>query len=199
MIRIPNIVQKIFPATYSFPSQEGKLFLTFDDGPTPDITLQVMNLLSRFQAKATFFCLGENIENFSSIFNEIKSEGHSIGNHSYSHPDAWRTKTSCYLNDIQKANYLIQSNLFRPPYGRLLPFQYFELRKNYRIVLWDVMSYDFSKSTSRVQCIKNVVNNAKDGSIIVFHDTEQAKNNLLFALEFLLEYYSGKGYSFHKI
>ena len=199
-ISIPLIAKILYSkAKKSFPKAKGKLFFTFDDGPDPNVTPLVLDLLKQYDAKATFFCIAKNVEQFPTLFERIKLEGHSIGNHTYNHVNGFKTGIREYLTEVDKAHKIIQSSLFRPPYGKMRLNQYYKLAKNYKIILWDVMSYDFDKSLSSNNCEDLVKNNAKDGSIIVFHDTIKAKKNLIPTLKSLLEYYSMKGYSFEPI
>lgn len=176
-----------------------EVFFTFDDGPTPGVTDEVLDLLQRYAAKATFFCLGKNAEANPALFNRIKEEGHAIGNHSYDHPDGWKTPTMAYLRNVIKSAYTIKSNLFRPPYGRITPAQISALKKQYKIVMWDVLSADFDIQKTPQQCLSNVVEHVQPGSIVVFHDSVKAKANMLHALEGSLEYLKAQGYIFRAL
>jgi peptidoglycan/xylan/chitin deacetylase (PgdA/CDA1 family) len=199
MVRTPYIIQKLLPLITSFPSQKGKLFFTFDDGPHPEVTPLVLNLLAKYQAKATFFCSGSQVEKHPDLYQLILDEGHKTGNHTFSHLNGWSTKKNIYMPDVIKASQLIHSNLFRPPYGKISISQWWVLRKMYSIILWDVMSYDFDEAMSVEDCTQNVIKNAKDGSIIVFHDSLKAKEKILPTLNFLLDYYSRQAFSFASI
>ncbi len=181
------------------PKGEKKLYLTFDDGPHPTITPQVLEILKNFNAKATFFCIGNNVNKYKSTFELIKKEGHAVGNHTFNHERGWRTKKQDYVNSVKEADTLIQSSLFRPPHGRIKSSQIKALKKEFKIVAWSVISYDWDKSLSPDDCFNNVIKNAADGSIIVFHDSEKAVNNMIPALTKVLEYYTDKGYTFEKL
>jgi peptidoglycan/xylan/chitin deacetylase (PgdA/CDA1 family) len=183
----------------SFPSEKGKLFFTFDDGSDKEVTPIVLDILKKFNAKATFFCLGENVEKNIDLYNRIIIEGHKTGNHGFSHLNGFKTNTKLYSENIEKAEKLIDKKIFRPPYGKLKPSQYKILKGKYKIILWDVMSYDFDQSLTGKQCAEIVIKNATDGSIIVFHDTQKAKARLIEALPISLEYFSSHGYKFDKI
>ena len=199
-ISIPLVAKILYSkAKKSFPEAKGKLFFTFDDGPNPSVTPLVLDLLKQHDAKATFFCLGKNVEQFPTLFERIKLEGHSIGNHTFNHVNGFKTRTSEYLTEVDKAHKIIQASLFRPPYGKMRLNQYYILAKDYKILLWDVMSYDFDQSLSSEDCEALVKKHAKEGSIVVFHDTAKAKKRLLSALQNLLKYYSNMGYSFESI
>ncbi len=199
-VRIPWILKKIFPdLTWDIPGEEKILYLTFDDGPTPVITGQVLNILLQYQAKATFFCIGRNAERHPEILAEIIAGGHAVGNHTYSHLKGWYIRDREYYADIALAAQFITSGLYRPAYGMITPGQIRYLEKKYRIVLWDVMSYDFDQGISPEKCLRNVTRFARPGSIVVFHDSVKASASLLFALPRLLEFFTSQGYLFQSI
>ncbi|MEA3317074.1 MAG: polysaccharide deacetylase family protein [Bacteroidota bacterium] len=192
-----SIVSRIFPdIIWNIKEAEKKLYLTFDDGPTPEITEWVLNLLEQYNAKASFFCIGKNVEKYPELFKKIKEQEHSVGNHSYSHINAWISPNKKYFNDIERANILIESELFRPPYGKIKPSQIKHLKEKYQIYVWDVLSKDYKQSLLPKNCYKRVLNLTKAGSVIVFHDTVKAKTNLQYTLPLVLKYYSNKGFEF---
>ncbi|PNQ74038.1 polysaccharide deacetylase family protein [Hanstruepera neustonica] len=206
-VKTPKIVKKALPKyVWEKQTNEKILYLTFDDGPTPNITDQVLNLLSEFHAKATFFCIGNNVEKHPEIFKNILSKGHAIGNHTQNHLKGWKTDLEHYLADVDKAQDVINSELkdnkfsqklFRPPYGKIKPSQGKALiNLGYTIVMWNVLSFDWDNQTSPDTCLKNVLDKSEPGSIIVFHDSEKAAKNLLYALPKVLEHFSNKGYTF---
>ncbi|MBI4930841.1 MAG: polysaccharide deacetylase family protein [Bacteroidetes bacterium] len=223
----PNLlVRKIYPSALwrvQLPSLRGgtgrgSIFLTFDDGPIPEVTPQVLAILKEHHAKATFFCIGANIEKHPEVFRQIISEGHSIGNHTYNHLNGWKTKTKEYLENIEKCNVQIgryadvqmKTNphisssahshiLFRPPYGRMKLSQYSLLSTQYSVVMWDVLSGDFDEKTSKEKCLKNVLSNTREGSIIVFHDSVKAKEKLFYVLPKVLEHFGEKGFEFLRL
>jgi peptidoglycan/xylan/chitin deacetylase (PgdA/CDA1 family) len=195
--KTPVLIMKLFPELIWHFSSRGKtldkfLYLTFDDGPTPEVTPWVLDCLKEYNAKATFFVLGRNVEKYPGIYQQILDGGHSVGNHTYSHLKGWKTGDSEYLDDIQLASHTVESGLFRPPYGRFRKTQIREIRKDYNIVMWDVLSQDYDQSVSPSKCLSNVTGNIRPGSIIVFHDSQKAKKNLYYALPQLLEKYSGE-------
>ena len=199
LVRIPRILRRIFPGvTYEVPGEK-VLYLTFDDGPTPVITSRVLAVLKKFNAHATFFCIGRNAERHPGIMEEILRDGHAIGNHTYSHLKGWYTPDREYYADIDLASLYVPSLLYRPAYGLITPAQVRFLRKKFRIVLWDVMSYDFSRGTSPQQCLSNVLRNAHSGSVVVFHDSLKAADKVLFALPQVLEHFHGLGFRFEAI
>ncbi len=184
---------------FKIPVAEPTLYLTFDDGPDPDVTPRVLDLLKKHGAKATFFLCGKHVENNRQLVQQIKAEDHAIGNHGSCHLNGWKTTTHNYLADVAKAEDLIQSPLFRPPYGKLKLRQYMRLRKNYQIVLWDVMCMDFDRNISPETCFSNIRKYAASGSVIVLHDSEKAATNMLYALEQTLVTFGKEGYRFVSI
>ncbi len=179
-----------------------KLYLTFDDGPHPKITPFVLNELRKFNAKATFFCIGQNVERNPDTYRQIINEGHSIGNHTFNHLNGWRTDDAVYLDNVAKAQLFIDSRLFRPPYGKITGFQRQQLaapRFGMQCVMWSVVSGDFDTGIRPERCLNNVLRNSREGSIIVFHDSEKARERLEYALPKALEHFAAKGFSFEKI
>lgn len=204
--KTPRIITRIFSNyTWRFSSKKKEIYLTFDDGPTPEITSFVLSELKKHNAKATFFCIGKNIENHPEIFNTILSDGHTIGNHTQNHLNGWKHKTFNYLENVLKcekiiSNKLEESKLFRPPYGKIKSSQAKELiKRGYKIIMWDVLSADFDTSISKEKCLQNVLKNTKNGSIIVFHDSIKASEKLRFVLPKILNYFSKKGFTFKAI
>lgn len=196
-ITTPYILRMFYPSLlWEMPKGEKKIYITFDDGPHPTITPQVIDILKKFNAKATFFCVGNNIKRYKDTFDMIVNEGHSVGGHTYNHEKGWNTKTNKYVDSVNKSQELIKSSLFRPPHGRIKSSQIRKLKNNYKLVAWTVISYDWDKSLSAEDCFNNVIKNADDGSIVVFHDSEKAEKNMIPALTKVLEYYSEKGFTF---
>jgi len=195
IVRPPEIITRLMPrVTWGFYGETGKVFLTFDDGPTPDVTPWVLDRLKEFNAKATFFCLGRNADHNPDIIARTINEGHSVGNHTYSHLKGYGTRNQQYFDDIELARNLIDSELFRPPYGRILGSQITEIIKDYRIIMWDVLSYDYNRRVSGDTIVRNVTRNVRSGSIIVFHDSAKARKNLYHALPKVLEHLSKEGF-----
>jgi len=176
-----------------------EVYFTFDDGPTPGVTEATLDLLRQYNAKATFFCLGKNTEANLELFSRIALEGHAVGNHTFDHPDGWKTSQITYLRSVLRAKQTISSKLFRPPYGRIMPAQVSALKNHFQLVMWDVLSADFDNANSPQQCYENVVNNVTPGSIVVFHDSLKASTNMLYALERSLDYLSRDGYIFRAL
>ena len=229
-VKTPILVKRMFPNyIWNIPTTSKTIYLTFDDGPTSEITNWTLNILKQYNAKATFFCIGNNVEKYPNIFQNIINEGHAIGNHTQNHIKGWKTKTKDYLKDIFKAENTINSEipnskfqipkkthqqttnkksqdcqlltddclLFRPPYGQIKPKQGKKLiGLGYKIIMWDVLSFDWDKTVSPETCLNNVISKTTNGSIIVFHDSIKASKNMQYALPKVLEYFSGKGYGF---
>jgi len=201
----PFLLKKFFPSIIrKIQTKEKILFLTFDDGPIPEVTPSVLDLLKRYKAQATFFCIGENVQKYPDVYNRIITEGHSTGNHTFNHLNGWKTKTKDYLENIRQCSVALNlkpqtSNLkplFRPPYGRITPSQYSILKSQYSIILWDVLSKDWEQNLSADDCFHRVEKKAKPGSIIVFHDSLKAEVRMKPALERTLSYFSKNGYLF---
>ena len=178
---------------------EKVLYLTFDDGPIPEVTPFVLQTLDTFNAKATFFCIGDNVQKHPEIFRAIKTAGHSVGNHTFNHLKGWDTADEKYLENVAWCRQLVESNYFRPPYGRAKKTQLKALKQNYKIVMWDVLSGDFDTSISPQHCYQNVASKSSNGSIIVFHDSLKAWPRLQFALPKMLEYFSSMGFTFRAL
>ncbi|MBK5209139.1 MAG: polysaccharide deacetylase family protein [Flavobacteriaceae bacterium] len=214
-IKTPSLLKFILKNwVWRLSSKEKVLYLTFDDGPTLEITEWTLNELKKHKAKATFFCIGKNIAEHPEIFQKIIEEKHSVGNHTNNHLNGWKKPTSDYLKNIENAEKYFEENsklktftlslvegqnskLFRPPYGKLTLKQSVKIRKKgYKIVMWDVLSADFDPAVSNEKCLENVIRNIQNGSIIVFHDSVKASEKLKFVLPKVLEYYSYLGFEF---
>jgi peptidoglycan/xylan/chitin deacetylase (PgdA/CDA1 family) len=189
------------------------IYLTFDDGPHPLITPKVLEILKHYNAKATFFCIGNNVQKYPATFELVKKEGHSVGCHTFNHEDGFKTKTDDYVKSFLAANELIHSNLFRPPHGKIkrselkklstLNFlnnsKHYTLHSKLKIVAWTVIAYDWDHALSPENVYQNVIRNAGDGAIVAFHDSLKANNNMISALPRVLEYYSKKGFVFKNL
>jgi peptidoglycan/xylan/chitin deacetylase (PgdA/CDA1 family) len=204
-VKTNRFIKWIFPNyVWDIPNDGQKVFLTFDDGPTPEITEWVLEQLKKYNAKATFFCIGNNIEKYPEIFQKTIAEGHAIGNHTFNHLNGWKTTTKDYIENVKlyetQNPKLVTRNLFRPPYGKIKPYQSKRLRKlGYKIIMWDVLSRDFDQSISEAQCLENVLSNIETGSIIVFHDSVKAEHNLKYVLPKTLEFLKENGFVCDKI
>lgn len=195
-IKTPWWLKKLFPKrVWEMDTGRKIIYLTFDDGPHPVATPFVLEQLKNHQAKATFFCIGKNVQAYPDIYQRILVEGHQPGNHTQDHLNGWKTDTALYLENIRQAGKLIRSSLFRPPYGRISSAQARQL-KDYKVVMWTVLSGDFDTSLSKEKCLSNVLSHVKAGSIIVFHDSEKAWERMSFVLPVVLEHFSKKGYEF---
>jgi peptidoglycan/xylan/chitin deacetylase (PgdA/CDA1 family) len=184
---------------WQMPAFEKVLYLTFDDGPVPGVTNETLGILQCFNAKATFFCVGDNVRKHPETYSKIIDSGHSVGNHTFHHLNGWKTPTEYYIRDVQQCAALVDSNLFRPPYGRITRRQAMSLSKDFKIIMWSVLSGDFDPSVTTDQCFKNIVKPARPGSIIVMHDNEKSAGTMLKALPQMLEYFRSKGFRFLKL
>lgn len=198
--KTPNIVKLVYPSLiWGIKDDEKNIFLTFDDGPDEDITPEVLNLLDEYNAKATFFCVGEKVVENPDIFKDITSRGHSVGNHSFNHLKGKKSSLDEYLQNIEKASSVIDSDLFRPPYGSFKYQQLKSLKHNYKIIMWSVLPGDFDKTISKEKVLKRAIKYTKKGSIIVFHDNKKFKNTMIFALTGFLDHFKSRGYNFKSI
>ena len=196
----PTIVQKLFGLfTWRGHAPGKRVYLTFDDGPIPEVTPWVLDLLADYDARATFFCVGENVGRYPALFERLRAGGHAVGNHTHNHLSGWDTDVDAYLANVDACADLVESRLFRPPYGRLSPRKAYRLREDYRIVMWDVLSGDFDTTLTGRECAANVLDNVRPGSIIVFHDSLKAEPNLRYALPRVLDALSRQGYTFEAL
>ncbi len=183
-------------------TKEKIIYLTFDDGPHPIITPEVLDLLEKYNAKASFFCIGNNVEKYQEVYARIVEAGHTIGNHTYNHLNGWKNEDETYIKDVVRAADWMDTKIFRPPYGRMSSFQERLLSRGplqLKTIMWTVLSGDFDKNISKETCYTNVRERVEGGSIVVFHDSEKAADRMLYALPLILEYYSKKGWRFEAL
>lgn len=198
--KIPKLIQYLlYYFEFKIKGENKTLYLTFDDGPIPEVTPEVLDILDKYNAKATFFCVADNIKKYPEVFQSIIDRGHRLGNHTYHHIKGWETPNNEYFEDIERANQLVNSNLFRPPYGRIGFFQARELRKKYRLILWSVLSYDYSGKLSKEKVWDNIRKSVTDNDIILFHDNIKARDNMIYSLSNTLFFYSKRGFQFKSI
>lgn len=205
-VKTNRFIKWLFPNYVWEISSHDSVYLTFDDGPTPEVTRWVLGQLKKYRAKATFFCIGENISEHPEIFKSLISEGHSVANHTFNHLNGWQNSDSNYLQNVELCENQISTlnsqnrNLFRPPYGKITNAQSRKLRKlGYKIIMWDVLSADFDTSISKEKCLQNVLENMQAGSIVVFHDSKKAFANLEYVLPKILEFVISKNWNLQKI
>ncbi len=185
---------------WNIPTERKEVFLTFDDGPVPETTEFVLEQLDKFNAKATFFCVGDNIRKNTSLFEKIQKQGHGVGNHTFHHLNGWKHSLKSYVDNVRMCESLTGSKLFRPPYGRMTPLQRYVLQNEFFILLWSVLPGDFDPKLSSEKCLDRVMKHSVNpGSIIVFHDSIKAENKLKYTLPKFLHTYSNMGYSFSVI
>ncbi len=207
LVRTPKIIKWLFPKLiWNKLNSSNSIFLTFDDGPIPIVTEEVLKILETFQIKATFFCIGNNIQKHPEIFKRIIQEGHSIGNHTFNHLNGWKSSQNEYSDNILKTDQLIQdfvldkSKFFRPPYGKISRSQIKDLLKNkFQIIMWTVLTQDYNKNITPEKCFQNSIKNIKSGDIILFHDSEKAKENMLYSLPKTIAYLKEKGFKFEPL
>lgn len=211
-VKTNRLIKTLFSDyVWEIPNKTNAVYLTFDDGPTPEITPWVLDILKRNQVKATFFCIGDNIRKYPEIFQQILSEGHSIGNHTYNHIQGWKSETEKYLDNISLCEIEIQKHsgttleekncgLFRPPYGKIKRCQAKKvLKAGYRIIMWDILTVDYDKTISPEKCLRNATEKVSSGSVIVFHDSVKAFQNVAFALPETIRILKEKGFNFEPI
>lgn len=199
LIERPPLFYRIcFPQALWRIRQKGKkvVYLTFDDGPIPEVTPWVLEVLRERSIKATFFCVGDNVRKHPDVFRQVLDEGHKVGNHTFNHIQGIKVRTKTYVENTEKADELINSPYFRPPHGHLRLRQLLKLRKKYKIIMWDLVTRDYSKRMTPEKTLDNVKRYVRDGSIIVFHDSLKAEKNLRYALPQALDYLLEEGYSF---
>ena len=181
-LKPPKFIRWLMPDLIWEMKDRSAVYLTFDDGPTPGITEWILSTLDKYDAKATFFVLGQNAEMYPDLYRRIVEAGHRIGNHTYSHQKGWGMSLERYIEDVDFANDLLHTELFRPPYARITPAQARALAKRYKLVMWDVLSRDYNRALSPRTCLRNVTRYLEGGSIVVFHDSEKSFRNMSYAL-----------------
>ncbi len=200
LIKTPWLLKALYPGFLWDKKDNSKcIYLTFDDGPIPEVTPFVLKTLAQFNAKATFFCIGDNIRKHPDVFDQVKSEGHAIGNHTFNHLKGWATEDAAYTDNFLQADKLINSNLFRPPYGRIKRSQAKLLRSikpDVKIAMWNVLSADFDVNVRPEKCLDNVIKNTGNGDIVLFHDSLKARERMEYALPRALEHWHQQGYIF---
>lgn len=201
LVKTPRFITNLFKNyTWFKPAGSKTIHLTFDDGPHPVITEFVLKTLNEFNAKATFFCLGKNVIAQPDMYLKIIEQGHAVGNHTFNHVNGWKVKDAVYLDDVQQAAEHIDSKLFRPPYGRITPFQATQLRlRGYEIIMWSVLSGDFDVKLTADKCLENLLLHTNDGDIVVFHDSEKAFEKVKAVLPKFLKHYTDKGFQFKSL
>ena len=204
LIKTPFWLRALYPnCTWKIPSKEKVIYISFDDGPHPEATPFVLEILKQYNAKATFFCIGNNVLKHPNVYESILQQGHRVGNHTYDHLNGWKTDLATYIENIKDAANLIESDLFRPPSGRVTRKQIRTIQSDpncpKHIIMWDVLSGDFDLNLTGEDCAKNVIQNTAPGSIIVFHDSQKAWDRMSVALPLVLAYFSKLGYQFEFI
>lgn len=200
LVRPPHVFRQVYPgATWRMPRDEKKIYLTFDDGPVPGITTEVLSILKKHDVHATFFCVGENVQKHPEIFQQIISDGHLVGNHTMHHLDGWKHSWFDYMRDVKECAAVFQSKLFRPPYGHMRRSQFNTLARRCKVIMWDVLSCDYDPSYAKEYCLELSLMYSRPGSIVVFHDSVKAKDRMLYALPRYIEVMKERGYNFARI
>jgi len=198
--QLPTFFRGVYrKVTWRKDNKKKSIYLTFDDGPIPEVTPWVLDILDSYGIKATFFCVAENVWRYPDIYQEILDRGHRTGNHTYNHLRGFFTSTKRYIANVEKAAAYVKSDLFRPPHGELRTPQYFRLRKKYQIIQWDVITRDYNPDLNGEQVLAIVKKFARNGSIIVFHDSLKAQKNMRYAMPKAIEFLLAQGYSFEKL
>jgi len=196
-VKTPSIAKYLFPSlVWKKNTDQKKIWITFDDGPDEKVTPYLINVLAEFNIKATFFIIGNQAKKHPELVKLIINNGHKIGNHSFSHLSGYSTNNNKYLQDVEQAKKYIDSDIFRPPYGKITPLQIKNLKKDFKIIMWDIMSWDFKENISSNKIYKNVINNIENGSIILFHNNLKSYNNLKKSLKIILEKLKEQEYQF---
>ncbi len=197
--RADKFLKWFIPAIWTIKDSEKSVYLTFDDGPCPEVTPKVLDILDRYDIKATFFCVGNNVKKYPHIFDLIVSKEHRVGNHTMHHLKGFNSSLNDYIKDVEEANRMINSDLFRPPYGRITIKQLKELKKSYKVIMWDVITRDYNRKLKPEKCFSIVKRFSRKGSIIVFHDSIKSADNVLQALPRSIEWLKSEGYVFKTI
>lgn len=200
LVRPPQILRSFYKGSvWRMDKNDPVIYLTFDDGPIPELTPWILDVLKSHNIKATFFCVGENIIKYPEIFKQILTDGHQVGNHTFNHIKGWKVSTSVYQENLEKCQVLTKTNLFRPPYGRIKKSQFKLISEKHKVVFWDVLTYDYDRLTSPKKCLDNALKHTRNGSIVVFHDNIKAEANLKFALPHYIEHFLKLNYKFARL
>ena len=196
----PDPIREYYPkAVWSLPGRDKVLYLTFDDGPIPEVTPWVLEQLAKHDAKATFFCVGENVMRHPELFDSLINSGQAVGNHTHNHMNGWQAKDEDYFENIRRCAEFVDSNLFRPPYGCIKRTQYHHLLPDYQIIMWDVLAGDYDPNIPGEKCLKTVLDHGREGSLVALHDSIKAQENLVYTLPRVLEHFSEKGFVFQSL
>jgi peptidoglycan-N-acetylglucosamine deacetylase len=200
MVRPPQMFRKVYPgATWRMSRHEKKIYLTFDDGPVPGVTTAALSVLKQYGVPATFFCVGDNVQKYPEVFQQIIAEGHAVGNHTMHHMDGWKHSWFDYMRDVKECAAVFSTPLFRPPYGHMRRSQFKTLSHRCRIIMWDVLSCDYDQTYTGEHCLELALMYSREGSIVVFHDSEKAKDRMLYALPRYIEVMKERGFTFSSL
>ncbi len=196
-IQVPDLLRPLLgKLTWRRDSSSKAIYITFDDGPLPEVTPLVLDVLDKYNVKATFFCVGDNVRKHPEVYAEVVRRGHKTGNHTFNHIKGFSFSDDEYVANVEKAAEYIDSELFRPPYGRIKRSQIKRLQSTYEIIMWDLITYDYNRKLSKESILRNVKHYSRNGSIVVFHDSIKAKDNMLAVLPMAIEYWNSRGYTY---
>lgn len=196
-VRPPQMFRQVYPgATWRMAHNEKKIYLTFDDGPVPGVTTEALSVLKKYDVRATFFCIGENVQQHPDLYQQIIEEGHVVGNHTMRHVDGWKNSWFDYMRDVKECSAVVDSNLFRPPYGRMRRSQFQTLSRRCKVIMWDVLTCDYDASYAPEHCLELALMYSREGSIVVFHDSAKARSRMLYALPRYIEVMRERGFEF---
>lgn len=196
-IQVPDVLRPLLgKLTWRRDSSSKVIYITFDDGPVPEVTPLVLDLLDKHNIKATFFCVGDNVRKHPEVYAEVLRRGHKTGNHTFNHIKGFSFSEEEYVANVEKAAEYIDSELFRPPYGRIKRSQLKRLQSKYEIIMWDLITYDYDRKLSKESILRNIKHYSRNGSVIVFHDSIKAKDNMLAVLPMAIEYWNSQGYTY---
>ena len=200
MVRPPAVFRQVYPgAIWRMPRTSKKIYLTFDDGPVPGVTTAALSVLKEHNVKATFFCVGENVQRHPEVFSQVLEDGHAVGNHTMHHFDGWKHSWYDYMRDVKECAQTFQSKLFRPPYGHMRRSQFHTLQRRCKVVMWDVLTCDYDNTYAKEHCLELALQYSRSGSIVVFHDSEKAQERMLYALPRYIAEMKSRGFSFDSI
>ncbi len=200
LVRPPRLLRLLYRgAIWRINKDDRAIYLSFDDGPIPEVTSDVLNILDDYGVKATFFCVGENVKKYPAVYREVLSRGHAVGNHSFNHLQSLKTDKATFIANVEKAMQYIDSNLFRPPHGLIKWSHFRALKKRFRIVMWDLVAFDFKAGCTVSEVVENVVTHARNGSVVVLHDSVKSRQQVLGALPRIIESLTKEGYVFKRI
>jgi peptidoglycan/xylan/chitin deacetylase (PgdA/CDA1 family) len=200
LVKTPGLVSQLLPQyLWKGDTRNKTIYLTFDDGPIPEVTPWVLEQLEKYNAKASFFCVGDNVRKYPEIYNSVIEQGHIVGNHTFNHLNGWENNDEQYLKNIERTSHFVKSDLFRPPYGKISRSQTRSVKDKYTIVMWDILTGDFDQGLSKEDCLEKALRKTEAGSIVVFHDSIKSWSKMSYVLPRMLKHFSDLGYRFDSL